>query len=508
MGWYKELQDSCKEFESKDVRRKTAKRLPRDHSSRLHYLHKRVKEFQTLQKGSKPLYNLCAAFDKWRRNDPNEYEGACNDFQTEVSDLRAKLPWPHDPKDIKIDCVFACGTGHDHYEYETLLFPCLYDDLIRAQTNLLKKTKKVNYKTGYTTPEKRLRQKAYLIDGIASKNEWEKRWLGKGKQSIGKAIIGKDLEGKAKRCVVNLKEDNPDIVVLVGHSRGSVICLEIAKRLNEEWKNEKSKHKIYLFIIDPVNMATKQGFKDGEKLEGCVEELNVMVMANVSESSDYPLTIPDSSKRIIHFMPGTHGTATQMHKDQVICRATYYWLLDWMDKIGVVTPKPKFESPTIAAVIPASEKYDKYQTFYFDKINDYNPWVVIDQRLGRAVYDYDKSDPEANFRSVGDRRKRRSSGQEAKRLSLLQKDDFSLLYHPIYINRHHYTLIKGNVALPREKPAKQATSTILDALDKRIRKRKWNKKANVLNENPHKNTKTTWSPEYRLRLYARQVTKK
>jgi hypothetical protein len=375
---------------------------------------------------------------------------------------------------LEIDncCVFVCGTGHDHHEYDTLLFPKLYRSLLERETKRLDRYGK--------KPNSRINQKAYLIDGPGSEHEKEKPSL-VVKKNIYKVMTGMGLEDKAKKCVSNLMTDDPKNVVLVGHSRGAVICFEIAKRLNTEWLKrgyDKKRYKIHIFAIDPVNMS-QEGVKDGETLDGYVQNFNIMLMANVSKSNIYPLTIPESQKREIHLMPGTHGTATQMHDDQVIGLATYFWIRHWMHGIGVRMLQPK-------------DSYKSMQLKNFNKINTYNPWVVIGGELGRAIYDYDHD--EANFRPVGNRRKRLRAGKESHRLSLLQQDDYHLIYHPDYVNRHHYTL-KHNRKFKAPKPKKvpRKTKDILKRLDESLRV---------------KDQKTAWNVRSGLHLHERILTQK
>ncbi len=132
--------------------------------------------------------------------------------------------------------VFCIRTGHDHFEDANVLVKlwraCSFADLGVAGNH-----------TGDGIPGRSGDRIADPTGATPGNGGW--KWINEGQNSIGGG-----MKSQTAANVKHIMALRPDHVVLVGHSRGAILCLRIAAKLQAQLGTYSPQ--CFLFLYDPV----------------------------------------------------------------------------------------------------------------------------------------------------------------------------------------------------------------------------------------------------------------
>lgn len=210
--------------------------------------------------------------------------------------------------------IYAIGTGHSYLEpFNTLVKLC---DDTKADYKILSTTSYKNYQYN-DSPQPLEKLKEINLSDYQNKNQVCVLVNG-----VAKFAGPDEAQLIQNKCILNLisliEGYNPDILNMVGHSRGAMTCLRIAEDIDSLlWAANLACN---VFCIDPVDWTT---YKDGKSytLSSNIRGYKRIAMEDDSSTGSsidtFPLmTIKSSATYTISSddnirLPGTHGTATQ-----------------------------------------------------------------------------------------------------------------------------------------------------------------------------------------------------
>ncbi|ATB31350.1 hypothetical protein [Melittangium boletus] len=99
----------------------------------------------------------------------------------------------------------------------------------------------------------------YINDGVGSKPIWKKGGghpVGDEKGAGG--WFGEGLSQKARDTVQVIKELQPERIFLAGHSRGAILCIEIADLLHQDPRFKE--REVFMFLLDPCKFSIQTSF--------------------------------------------------------------------------------------------------------------------------------------------------------------------------------------------------------------------------------------------------------
>lgn len=213
----------------------------------------------------------------------------------------------------KVMTIYAIGTGHSYLEpYNTLVTLC---NNTTADCKILSTTSYQNFK--YNDKPEPLENLTRINDSdFKNKNQVCVLVNGIAKQA-GPDEAHTTQDKQLRNLIGLIQTYQPDRLNMVGHSRGAVTCLRIAK--NIEGKPLPVGLKCNIFCIDPVAWISYMGGKD-YTLTANVSEYKRIAMEDDApiNTSVFPIMTIKSINGGYQIqpidnirLPGTHGTATQ-----------------------------------------------------------------------------------------------------------------------------------------------------------------------------------------------------
>ncbi len=248
--------------------------------------------------------------------------------------------------------VFCIGTFHSHTEDDNVLV-ALHWDCRYAGLGLVKRNGGYDSRRAPNAPRKPPRNGGYklLVDG--------------------QGAVGHTLGAQADQVINQIREigfDRVTNVRLVGHSRGSVLAMMIANRIQERAANLSCD----LFLYDPVKKATIGN--EGMSIGNNVNRARIVVAEDEGglAGKKFKLLnvrgVPGGSNWVR--LPGTHGTMTQV-TGHPIGTVGYMLAAEWLTGI---TPG-----------VPIKSRYPLTSSHFlrqYGRINEVNRVISVPGKLG------------------------------------------------------------------------------------------------------------------------------
>jgi hypothetical protein len=324
--------------------------------------------------------------------------------------------------------IFNIGTEHDHSETSNLLVKLFHDCPSRPITATGSPGngddhKVINDGVGASNPDEGVA--ARVIKALPRKLD---------------ALTGDSLVKKSQEMFQLVKRLNPQIVTLVGHSRGAVAAVRTAALLWKEFGTLSPD--VNLWLLDPVKFSARGTHDINQEIHANVKHLRIVVMEDTHDICGYKggfkllhleNQVVGKGRRDIEVdryirMPGSHGTGSQVDGNpigEVTFQIARRDLAGWHAPVGAgVWSEPKI----------CNEYFGIHRVNEVTKHEISSLWRLMGgTELSRKVND---NAAPGGFKTVTtDSRARRLDGAGVHN---------RFRGHLFFINEHHFTLFRDH----------------------------------------------------------------